>query len=124
MCLLAVVANELRPASLLSEIQAGKGQHSAWHKGLPLVVHSIYKKLPSSVGAVRFEQNEEPTMSKTQSVDKSTKGTPEKSDDEKRLVGASPEEKLHGVPPRDSAVPGAQNPDSVEIKKEVNPNTE
>jgi len=63
-------------------------------------------------------------MSKTRSEDKSTKGTQENIDDEKKLVGDSPEEKLRGVPPRDSAVPGAQNPDSVEIKKEVNPNTE
>jgi len=103
-CSLAVVANELRPAFLLSEIQA--------------------RKLPSSVGAVRFEQKGVPTMSKTERKDKSTKGTQENTDDEKKLVGDSPEEKLHGVPPRDSAVPGAQNPDSVEIKKEVNPNTE
>ncbi|MDX6712747.1 MAG: hypothetical protein QOH96_3763 [Blastocatellia bacterium] len=103
-CSLAVVANELRPAFPLSEIQA--------------------RKLPSSVAAVRFEQNEVPTMSKTERKDKSTKGTQENTDDEENLVGDSPEEKLHGVPPRDSAVPGAQNPDSVEIKKEVNPNTE
>jgi len=82
------------------------------------------RKLPSGVGALRFEQNEVPTMSKTERKDKSTKGTQENNDDEEKLVGVSPQEKLHGVPPRDSAVPGAQNPDSVEIKKEVNPNTE
>jgi len=76
------------------------------------------------VGAVRFEQNGVPKMSKTERNDKTTKGTQENRDDEKKLVGDSPEEKLHGVPPRDSEVPGDQNPDSVEIKKEVNPNTE
>ena len=36
----------------------------------------------------------------------------------------SPTEKLQGVTPTGSLIPGAQNPESEEIKNEVNPNTE
>ncbi|HEX8719314.1 MAG TPA: hypothetical protein VF736_01610 [Pyrinomonadaceae bacterium] len=36
----------------------------------------------------------------------------------------SPEEKLRGEAPSEIEVPGAQRPESVEVKKEVNPNTE
>ncbi|HEX8846190.1 MAG TPA: hypothetical protein VF791_16195 [Pyrinomonadaceae bacterium] len=36
----------------------------------------------------------------------------------------SPSEKLEGVKPSGSLIPGAENPDSGEIKSEVNPNTE
>lgn len=36
----------------------------------------------------------------------------------------SPSEKLEGKMPPGATVPGAQNPDSKEIKKEINPNTE
>jgi hypothetical protein len=36
----------------------------------------------------------------------------------------SPSEKLEGDHPTGSLVPGAENPDSKEIKNEVNPNTE
>jgi hypothetical protein len=36
----------------------------------------------------------------------------------------SPSEKLEGVTPTGSLIPGAQNPESKEIKNEVNPNTE
>jgi hypothetical protein len=36
----------------------------------------------------------------------------------------SPSEKLEGTPPTGSLVPGPENPESEEIKKEVNPNTE
>lgn len=36
----------------------------------------------------------------------------------------SPSEKLEDSQPTGSLVPGAENPDSEEIKKEVNPNTE
>jgi len=36
----------------------------------------------------------------------------------------SPSEKLEDVRPTGSLVPGAQNPESKEIKKEINPNTE
>ena len=36
----------------------------------------------------------------------------------------SPSEKLEDVKPSGSLVPGAQNPESKEIKKEINPNTE
>jgi hypothetical protein len=36
----------------------------------------------------------------------------------------SPSEKLEGVRPSGSLVPGAQNPESEEIKNEINPNTE
>ena len=37
---------------------------------------------------------------------------------------ASPSEKLEGAPPEGSLVPGAENPESVEIKEEKNLNTE
>ena len=37
---------------------------------------------------------------------------------------ASPSEKLEGVPPEGSLVPGPENPESVEIKEEKSPNTE
>jgi len=63
-------------------------------------------------------------MSKTETEVRSNKGTQENRGEAEKLVGDSPDEKLHGVPPQDSAIPGAQNPESVEIKKEVNPNTE
>ena len=36
----------------------------------------------------------------------------------------SPSEKLEETPPTGSLVPGPENPESEEIKKEVNPNTE
>jgi hypothetical protein len=36
----------------------------------------------------------------------------------------SPSEKLEGEPPTGSLIPGTENPESEEIKKEVNPNTE
>lgn len=36
----------------------------------------------------------------------------------------SPEEKLRGEASSEIEVPGAQKPESVEIKKEINPNTE
>lgn len=36
----------------------------------------------------------------------------------------SPSEKLENVKPSGSLIPGAQNPESDEIKDEVNPNTE
>lgn len=36
----------------------------------------------------------------------------------------SPSEKLEGDPPTGSLIPGPENPESEEIKKEVNPNTE
>ena len=39
-------------------------------------------------------------------------------------VPVSPSEKLEEQRPLGSLVPGAENLDSVEIKKEINPNTE
>ena len=36
----------------------------------------------------------------------------------------SPSEKLQNEPPVGSPIPGAENPDSEEIKREINPNTE
>jgi hypothetical protein len=36
----------------------------------------------------------------------------------------SPEEKLRDEEPVGQQTPGAQNPESTEIKKEINPNTE
>ena len=46
-------------------------------------------------------------------------------DNEQRpLDERSPSEKLRGSTPAGSQIPGVQNPESTEIKKEVNPNTE
>jgi hypothetical protein len=45
-------------------------------------------------------------------------------EEEKQTAELSPSEKLEGVQPSGSLVPGAQNPESEEIKSEVNPNTE
>ncbi len=39
-------------------------------------------------------------------------------------VEQSPAEKLRGSTPLGSQIPGVQNPESPEIKKELNPNTE
>ncbi|MGB7924694.1 MAG: hypothetical protein WCF57_15740 [Pyrinomonadaceae bacterium] len=47
----------------------------------------------------------------------------EMKDDHKPVVEESPSEKLEDRPPGEQ-IPGAQNPESEEIKKEVNPNTE
>jgi len=41
-----------------------------------------------------------------------------------KLEGLSPEEKLRGEPESELEVPGAQKPESAEVKSEVNPNTE
>lgn len=46
------------------------------------------------------------------------------SGDEKQTPEESPSEKLEGDPPTGSLIPGPENPESEEIKKEVNPNTE
>ena len=46
------------------------------------------------------------------------------SEEQKGEVELSPDEKLEGKKPAGSPIPGAQNPESDEIKKEVNPNTE
>lgn len=44
--------------------------------------------------------------------------------DEVKLEDLSPEEKLRGEAPSEIEVPGAQKPENVEVKKEINPNTE
>jgi hypothetical protein len=36
----------------------------------------------------------------------------------------SPQEKIEGKKPGDQTVPGAENPESKEVKQESNPNTE
>jgi hypothetical protein len=36
----------------------------------------------------------------------------------------SPNTKIHGEVPPGSPMPGAEEPDSAEVKKEINPNTE
>ena len=41
-----------------------------------------------------------------------------------KLEGLSPEEKLRGEPHTELEVPGAQKPESTEVKTELNPNTE
>ncbi len=44
--------------------------------------------------------------------------------EEVKLEALSPEEKLRGEAPSEIEVPGAQRPESAEVKREVNPNTE
>ena len=44
--------------------------------------------------------------------------------DEVKFEDLSPEEKLRGEAPSELEVPGVQKPESVEVKKEINPNTE
>ena len=44
--------------------------------------------------------------------------------DQVKLEELSPEEKLRGEAPSEIEVPGAQKPESAEIRKEINPNTE
>jgi hypothetical protein len=44
--------------------------------------------------------------------------------DEDAANTQSPSEKLEGKQPESSDVPGAENPESREVKEEVNPNTE
>ena len=44
--------------------------------------------------------------------------------DEKPVEEQSPSEKLQDEQQPGSVIPGAQNPESTEIKKEINPNTE
>lgn len=56
-------------------------------------------------------------MSENEKQDEGTNG-------EERMNKPSPSEKLEDVTPTGSLVPGAQNPESKEIKKEINPNTE
>jgi hypothetical protein len=45
-------------------------------------------------------------------------------DEEIKFEDLSPEEKLRGEAPSEIEVPGAQKPESVEVRKEINPNTE
>ena len=44
--------------------------------------------------------------------------------EEVKYEDLSPEEKLRGEAPSEIEVPGAQRPESAEVKKEINPNTE
>ena len=46
------------------------------------------------------------------------------SEEQKPVAELSPDEKLENKKPDDPPIPGAQNPASKEIKKEINPNTE
>lgn len=46
------------------------------------------------------------------------------SEGQKPVPELSPDQKLEGEKPEGSPLPGAQNPESAEIKKEINPNTE
>ncbi len=44
--------------------------------------------------------------------------------EELKFEDLSPEEKLRGEPASEIEVPGAQKPESVEVRREINPNTE
>ena len=52
------------------------------------------------------------------------KQSEETNDEQKTTAELSPSEKLEDVTPTGSLIPGAENPESKEIKKEINPNTE
>lgn len=43
---------------------------------------------------------------------------------EVKFEDLSPEEKLRGEPESEIDVPGVQKPESVEVRREINPNTE
>lgn len=45
-------------------------------------------------------------------------------DEEIQFEDLSPEEKLRGEASSEIEIPGAQKPESVEVRNEVNPNTE
>lgn len=57
-------------------------------------------------------------MSETENLEKAWGGETLPSEME------SPDEKLEGQPPAGSTPPGVENPESEEIKQEINPNTE
>jgi hypothetical protein len=57
-------------------------------------------------------------------MDENEKQNEATNEDQTPTAELSPSEKLEGVKPSGSLVPGAQNPESEEIKSEVNPNTE
>lgn len=44
--------------------------------------------------------------------------------EEIKFEDLSPEEKLRGEAPSEIEIPGAQKQESVEVRKEINPNTE
>jgi hypothetical protein len=44
--------------------------------------------------------------------------------EETRLESLGPEDKLRGEAPSEIEVPGVQRPEVLEVKKEINPNTE
>ena len=44
--------------------------------------------------------------------------------EEVKFEELSPEQKLRGEAPSEMDVPGVERPESVEVKKEINPNTE
>ena len=48
----------------------------------------------------------------------------EENNEQKPEQEESPAEKLEVNPPTGSLIPGAENPESEEIKEEINPNTE
>jgi len=48
----------------------------------------------------------------------------ESANEEQSTSELSPSEKFKDVKPSGSLIPGAQNPESKEIKNEINPNTE
>ena len=54
----------------------------------------------------------------------SNEGQVKARDNEETDPSESPTEKLEGKQPPGSPIPGAQNPESTEIKKEEKPNTE
>jgi hypothetical protein len=57
-------------------------------------------------------------------VEENEKQNETTNEEQKPTDELSPSEKLEGVTPTGSLIPGAQNPESKEIKKEINPNTE
>jgi hypothetical protein len=67
-----------------------------------------------AAGEHQKEMIMEENVGQSENVSNEARQTPEE----------SPSEKLEGDPPTGSLIPGPENPESEEIKKEVNPNTE
>ncbi|MGB8507858.1 MAG: hypothetical protein WCD76_05605 [Pyrinomonadaceae bacterium] len=65
-----------------------------------------------------MNETEENELNETEGLDKAWGGVTLPSELE------SPNEKLEGQPPAGSTLPGVENPESEEVKKEINPNTE
>jgi hypothetical protein len=65
-----------------------------------------------------------PCIKKEMVMEETAPARENRGDEQKPEIEESPSEKLEGTPPPGSLIPGTENPESEEIKKEENPNTE